>query len=291
MPQIGLGTFAIRDEAARKSIKEAILEVGYRHLDTAELYKNEAEIGEVLQECFEAGLKREEIFITTKLWVDDVADPEAALKTSLGKLKLDYVDLYLIHWPVTPFDKDTGKHAKIPFYKTWQKMEGLVKAGLTKAIGISNFNVQFTLDILTYAEIKPAVNQLELHPYLAQVDAVEWYKKMGIVPEAYSPLLSPNTVGVFPRADTKVLLDDPLVKELAEKYGKSKGQIILNWGLARGHVIIPKSSNKARQIENMESYQFKMEKEDVEKLTGLSCGERWCDISGNPNLGLFPVFH
>lgn len=93
--------------------------MGYRHLDTAELYKNEAEIGEVLQECFEAGLKREEIFITTKLWVDDVADPEAALKTSLGKLKLDYVDLYLIHWPVTPFDKDTGKHAKIPFYKTW----------------------------------------------------------------------------------------------------------------------------------------------------------------------------
>lgn len=94
-------------------------------------------------------------------------DPEAALKTSLGKLKLDYVDLYLIHWPVTPFDKDTGKHVKIPFYKTWQRMEALVKGGLTKAIGISNFNVQFTLDILTYAEIKPAVNQLELHPYLA----------------------------------------------------------------------------------------------------------------------------
>ncbi len=113
---------------------------------------------------------------------------------------------------------------------------------------------------------------------------------MGIVPEAFSPLLSPNTVGVFPRMDTKVLLEDPVVKELAEKYGRSKGQIILNWGLARGHVIIPKSANKARQKENLESANFKMDQEDVDKLSKLSCGERWCTISGNPDLGSFPVF-
>lgn len=120
----------------------------------------------MLQEVFEAGIKREELFVTTKLNIGDIPDPEAALKTSLGKLKLDYVDLYLIHWPVTPFDKAKGEHVKIPLYKTWQKLEALVKAGLTKAIGISNFNCQLTLDLLSYAEIKPAVNQFECHPYL-----------------------------------------------------------------------------------------------------------------------------
>lgn len=170
-------------------------------------------------------------------------------------------------------------------------MEALVKQGLTKAIGISNFNVQLTLDLLTYAEIKPAVNQLELHPYLAQKDAVEWYKKMGIVPEAFSPLQAPGVSGIMPRPDTKRVLDDPLVKELSEKYEKSKGQIILNWGISRGHVIIPKSSNKARQIENLECYKFKMEAEDIDKLTALSCGQRWCDVQGNADLGFFPNFY
>lgn len=230
--------------------------------------------------------------MTTKLDIMDIPDPEAALKTSLGKLKLDYVDLYLIHWPQTPFDKEKKQHVKIPLYKTWARMEGLVKAGLTKAIGISNFNCQLTLDLLSYAEIKPAVNQFEIHPYLSQKDAVEWYKKMGITPEAYSPLKSPGSVlldGVK-RMDTRNLLEEPVVKELAEKYGKTKGQIILNWGLARGHVIIPKSSSKARQIENLESYKFKMEPEDVEKLTELNCGDRWCNVQGFDSLGNFPCF-
>ncbi len=141
IPQIGLGTFAINDDVARKSIKEAILDLGYRHLDTASLYENEAEIGEVLEQCFKTGLKREEMFITTKVWINDIADPASALKTSLAKLRLEYVDLYLIHWPIAPYDKTKKRHAPIPLHETWPKMEALVKAGLTKAIGISNFNV------------------------------------------------------------------------------------------------------------------------------------------------------
>ncbi len=115
---------------------------------------------------------------------------------------------------------------------------------------------------------------------------------MGIVPEAFSPLKSPGSVLIgAERQDSRLILEEPLVKELAEKYGKSKGQVIMNWGLARGHVIIPKSSNKARQLENLESYKFTMEKGDVDKLSKLSCGERWCDLSGDPAMGHFPVFH
>ncbi len=158
MPCIGLGTYSITDETAKQSIKDAIMEVGYRHLDTASLYGNEGEIGEVLEQCFKEGLKREEIFITTKLKVEDLGDPAAALKTSLAKLKLEYVDLYLIHWPVTPYDVEKKEYAKLPLHKTWAIMEGFVKAGLAKAIGVCNFSVQLVLDLLTYAEIKPAVN-------------------------------------------------------------------------------------------------------------------------------------
>ena len=141
------------------------MEVGYRHIDTAKLYQNEEIIGEILGECFMEGLKREDIFITSKLWISEMADPEKGLKESLTKLKLEYLDLYLIHYPLTPFVK--GEFARIPLFKTWKVMEELVKGGLVKSIGISNFNVQLTLDLLSYAEIKPVVNQIELHPYFS----------------------------------------------------------------------------------------------------------------------------
>ncbi len=165
MPSIGLGTYDLKDEVAKKSTKAAIMEVGYRHLDTAAMYENEGEIGEILKECFAEGLKRDEIFITTKI-LADYHDPEAAIKTSLAKLQLDYVDQYLIHAPLTLYDPEKNEYAKTPMYKVWAAMEGIYKKGLAKSIGLSNFNVQLILDLLTYAEVKPAVNQIELHPYL-----------------------------------------------------------------------------------------------------------------------------
>lgn len=289
MPQIGLGTFDINDDAARKSIKDAILELGYRKIDTAKLYNNEAEIGEVLKEVFAAGVKREELFITTKLWGTDREDPKAALKIALEKLKLEYVDCYMLHTPCIPYDDEKKSYANIPLHKTWAKMEALVKEGLAKSIGISNFNVQITMDLLSYAEIKPAVNQIELHPYLPQQAAVDWFKSMGIVLEAYSPLQSPGFLPPWRKERSKILIKDPLVEELAKKYGKSNGQILLNWGLARGHVVIPKSTKKERQKENLESCSFTMEKEDVEKLTALNMNDRWLDFKNIPGIGA-PIF-
>ena len=173
-------------------------------------------------------------------------------------------------------DPKTGERAKVPMYKVWAGMEEIYKSGKAKTIGISNFNVQLTLDLLTYAEIKPAVNQIELHPYLPQVDAVEWFKKQEIIPVAYSPFVAHGNDAIHPDGKKKVL-DDPLLGELATKYNKTKGQIALNWGLQRGHVVIPKSSNKGRQNENLDCYSFKLEKEDVDKITALACGFRNAD--------------
>lgn len=169
-----------------------------------------------MKECFAEGLKREELFITTKLWGTDRENPEAALKESLGKLKLDYVDLYLIHSPGIPYDEEKKEYKRIPLHETWAKMEGLVKSGLAKSIGISNFNVQLTMDLLSYASIKPAVNQIQLHPYLAQKDVVDWLIKMGIRPEAYSPLAQPGFNPPW-RKVSKTLIKDLTIEELAKK--------------------------------------------------------------------------
>ncbi len=176
-------------------------------------------------------------------------------------------------------------------HKIWAGMEAIYKKGLAKSIGISNFNIQITLDLLTYAEIKPATNQIELHPYLPQINAVNWFKKMGIQVVAYSPLYAPANPGHRSEGNEKKdLLNEPVVKELAEKYKKSAGQIVLNWSLQRGHVIIPKSSNKGRQLQNLETYKFKLEKEEIDKISALACGERVIDISNFPGFGGVPAF-
>ena len=171
--------------------------------------------------------------MTTKLWQIEFADPEAALRTSLGKLGLEQVDCYLIHWPNSFFEVEEKN--RVPMHKLWPSLERLVDLGLTKSIGLSNFNLQLTSDLLTYARIKPVVNQIELHPLLAQTELVRFLKDHDIVPVAYCPIVrqgDPKTAHAH---------EHPYLKSLAEKYGKSVTQIMLNWALVRGTVPIPKS--------------------------------------------------
>ena len=189
MPQIGLGTFGA-DEGANleEVVKSAILNHGYRHIDTAFVYFNEEIIGKALKACFEAGIKREDLFITTKLWRDQYADIEGALNGCLERLQLDYVDLYLVHWVIPEVNWETKEIKPFPMHKVWAGMEALVKKGLTKSIGVSNCTVPQLIDLLAYAEIKPVTNQIELHPYLVQEDLVKLHQMFDITVTAYAPL-------------------------------------------------------------------------------------------------------
>ena len=197
---------------------------------------------------------------------------EGAIKKSLARLKLDYVDLYLMHWSLATKKNAEGNEVidKIPIYKTWGEMEKLVERGLTKSIGVSNFNVQSILDMLTYAKIEPACNQIELHPYLVQDGLVKFLQKNNILPVAYCPLVN-TQYGEFP---PQPIFEHEVILELAEKYSKTPAQIILNWSLARGHSVIPKTSKIERLSENYACQSFTMTKDDVEKVTALNINYR-----------------
>lgn len=185
-PAIGLGTYAGDDF---EKLLRAAIEIGYRAIDTAKVYKNEKQIGKVLQEIFKEGkIKRSDLFITTKIWNDPSLDVYEALKDSLKDLQLDYVDLCLNHWAIGVPNADKTKIVAKPLHVIWKEFERCQKEGLCKAIGVSNFNCQSLMDLLSFAEIKPVINQIEVSPYLTQVDLIEWCQKMGVQITAYSPL-------------------------------------------------------------------------------------------------------
>ena len=244
MPLIGLGTYDTMDKEA---IKRALLELKYRVIDTAALYENETQIGEGLSEIFKSGaLKREDLFIVTKLCIADVEDVEGAVRTSLKKLQLDYVDLYFVHWPVftKSVKNEKGEEQIVRINKSmqdvWRDMEALVEKGLVKNIGISNYNVQSTWDLLSYCKIKPVANQIEVNPLYQNAELIRYLNANGILPISYSPVArgaAERGVGLF---------DRPLIKELAEKYKKTPGQIILRWNLQQGNGVIPMSTNFER---------------------------------------------
>jgi len=276
-PSIGLGTFASTEGDCKAVVIDAILNKGYRHIDTASVYQNEGGIGEALQEVFATGkVKREEVFITTKLWQDEREDVEGALRRSLAKLKLDYVDLYLIHWMSPKLVWEDGKDfiKNTPTHKVWAEMERLVDAGLIKSIGVSNANVTVILDLWSYARIKPVANQIELHPYFVQNELVAFFEKLGIKLIAYAPL----SASAWSLRDEKLkdinLLEEPVIKSIAEKHGKKPAQVILNWHLKRGHVIIPKTTKVERLAENFQVYDFTLSDDEYKQITALDRNAR-----------------
>ncbi len=250
MPWFGLGVFKVEDgQQVIDSVKWAI-NAGYKSIDTAKIYENEEGVGQAIKE---AGVTREDLFITTKVWNADQGYESTleAFETSLNKLGLDYLDLYLIHWPVEGKYKDT-----------WRALEKLYKDGKVKAIGVSNFQIHHLEDLMKDAEIKPMVNQVELHPLLTQVELRDFCKKNDIQIEAWSPLAQGE------------LLDNAVLKEIADKHGKSTAQVILRWDLQSEIVTIPKSIKEHRIVENASIFDFELSQEDMAKINELNKNHR-----------------
>lgn len=297
MPQLGLGTWKSESGVVSKIVKEAI-EVGYRSIDCACDYGNEKEVGQGIAEGMEsANVKRSDLFVTSKLW-NTYHRPEhvrPALEKTLADLNLSYLDLYLIHFPISlkyvPFEKryppewvhdpnDSEKDKLIldpvPIADTWKAMESLVDDGLVRHIGISNFPVILIMDLLTTARIRPSVLQVELHPYLQQKELLAYCKREKIALEAYSSLGSSgySSLGMDKGHN---LLSDPVLESIAKKHGKSPAQVALRWGLQRGTIIIPKTSKVERLKENLDLINWKLEEEDMKEIAALDRHCRYND--------------
>ncbi|MGV3344897.1 2,5-didehydrogluconate reductase DkgA [Enterobacteriaceae bacterium LUAb1] len=252
MPQLGLGVWQASIEDARKATLKA-LDVGYRLIDTAAIYKNEEAIGAALQET---SVPRSEIFITTKLWNDDQRHAEQALETSLQKLQLEVIDLYLMHWP---------SPAKDNYVEAWQQMIALQKQGRVKSIGVCNFNIDHLKRLIDETGVTPVINQIELHPMLQQRELQTWNALHHIQTQSWSPLAQGGREGVF---------DQPIIRNLAKKYGKTPAQIIIRWHLDSGLVVIPKSITPSRIQENSDVFDFCLAKEELSEIARLDTGKR-----------------
>lgn len=250
MPQFGLGVYKVEKGAVVFNTVKTALNDGYRSIDTAAFYDNEEGVGEAIKE---SGIPREEIFVTTKVWNSDHGYEETlkAFELSRKKLDLDYIDLYLIHWPVK------GK-----YLETWKAMEKLYQDGKVRAIGVSNFHIHHLQDLMAHSNEKPVVNQVELHPLLNQTELRKFCKENNIAVESWSPLAR------------GAVLDDSVLRSIAEKYGKTPAQVVIRWHLQNDLIVIPKSITPARIKENADVFDFELTNDEIHRIDGLNQNKR-----------------
>jgi len=251
IPQLGFGVFQVPPEDTADVATRALL-AGYRHIDTAAAYRNEAQVGQAIHA---AGLDREDVFITTKCFNDSHGYEEArqAFKDSLQRMDLTYLDLYLIHWPVPSHDK---------YVDTWKAFIELQSEGLIRSIGVSNFQPAHLERLISETDVTPSVNQVELHPLFQQAGLRREHEELGVLTEAWSPLARGQ------------VLDDPAIAEIAEAHGKTAGQVVIRWHLQLGNVVIPKSATQSRIEENFDVFDFELGESEMEAIEALDSGDR-----------------
>lgn len=294
MPIIGLGTFLSSQGEVYQAVRWAI-KIGYRHIDCASVYGNQSEIGQAISDAIkEDGLKRSELFITSKLWNDShlPQDVKPAIEQTLKDLQLDYLDLYLMHWPVAQTkgtampknDADWIPLSEAPLAETWSAMEELYHFGLSKSIGVSNFNQENLANIISNGNIIPAVNQIECHPLLSQTDIIAYCRKYNIATTAYSPLGAERSDGS--------LLNNPRIVQIAAKIDATPAQVLLAWQMARNVIVIPKSVHENRIRENFASQVIKLDAEDIKQIDSLNEDYRFFDGQAftNPSKGYHKIF-
>ena len=252
IPQLGFGVFQIEPENTVEAVSEA-LEIGYRHIDTAEMYGNEKEVGEAIRA---SGLDRGDVFVTSKLnnSFHEPQDAREAFDRTLSDLGFDYVDLFLIHWPLpTLYNGD--------FVSTWQTLEEFKSDGRARSIGVSNFQVEHLEQLAADTDTVPAVNQIEVHPYFTNEAVREYGREHGIVTEAWSPIAKGG------------VLEDSTITQIADKVGKTPAQVVLRWHIERGDIVFPKSVTPSRMKENFELFDFELGSDDVDEISALDRGE------------------
>lgn len=259
IPQLGYGVYQVSKEECERCVLDA-LDVGYRHIDTAQAYFNEEEVGNAIQK---SGVRREDIFLTTKVWIEHYGydNAKASVMESMRKLKTDYLDLVLLHQPFSDV------------YGSWRALEDLYKEGKIRAIGISNFYTDRMIDICAFNEIKPMINQVETHPFNQQIEAQKWMEKYGVQIEAWAPF----------GEGRKGLFTNPTIVEIGKKYGKTAAQVMLRWELQRGIVVIPKSVHKDRMEQNFDVFDFELSDEDMLTMASLDKKESSFFSHTDPN--------
>lgn len=312
-PAVGLGLWKIAKPQAADLVRTAIL-TGYRHLDAACDYGNEAEVGEGLQRAFQDKLcRREDLWVTSKLWntFHRREHVRPAVERTLRDLRLDYLDLYLIHFPialeyVSPEVRyppewfynpeaahPTMKPVGVPIAETWGAMEELVTTGLVKRIGVANFGVSLLRDVLSYATVTPAVLQVELHPYLTQEKLLRFCRESNIAVTAFSPLGAPSYVPLGMAKSEDAVFGKPCVVEAARRVGRTPAQVVLRWGVQRGTSVIPKTSRRERLAENLTIGDFELTPAEMQAISALDCHRRFNDLGVFAEAAFntyFPIF-